>query len=47
MVLVLTDGARLELRSMPRFREIEAYILERIQQRSSSPAEKPVEGFAA
>ena len=46
MVLVLTDGARLELRSMPRFREMEAYITERIQQRSNSPAEKPVEGFA-
>lgn len=46
MVLVLTDGARLELRSMPRFREIEAYILERIQKRSSSNGEKSVEGFA-
>ena len=46
MVLVLTDGARLELRSMPRFRDVEAYILERIQQRGSTPAEKPVEGFA-
>ena len=31
---------------MPRFREIEAYILERIKQKSASPAEKPVEGFA-
>ena len=46
MVLVLTDGARLELRSMPRFREIESYILERIQKRSSSTGEKSVEGFA-
>ena len=46
MVLVLTDGARLELRSMPRFREIEAYITERINKRDNSPAEKPVEGFA-
>ena len=46
MVLVLTDGARLELRSMPRFREIEAYITERINKRANSPAEKPVEGFA-
>ena len=46
MVLVLTDGARLELRSMPRFREIEAYITERINKRVNSPAEKPVEGFA-
>ena len=46
MVLVLTDGARLELRAMPRFREIEAYILERIQKRSSTTGEKSVEGFA-
>ena len=31
MVLVLNDGARLELRSVPRFREVEAYINERSQ----------------
>jgi hypothetical protein len=31
MVLVLSDGARLELRSVPRFREVEAYIEERRQ----------------
>jgi len=47
MVLVLNDGARLEMRSMPNFREIEAFILERIAARAASPAEKPVEGFAA
>jgi hypothetical protein len=29
MVLVLNDGARLELRSVPRFRDLEAYINER------------------
>ena len=29
MVLVLSDGARLELRSVPRFREVEAFIEER------------------
>jgi hypothetical protein len=29
MVLVLSDGARLEMRSVPRFREVEAYIEER------------------
>ncbi len=46
MVLVLKDGARLELRSLPRFREIETYILERMAARQSSPADKPVEGFA-
>ncbi|MEY3963984.1 MAG: hypothetical protein RLZZ106_1239 [Cyanobacteriota bacterium] len=36
MVLVLSDGARLELRSLPRFREVEAYIEERRQ--ASKPA---------
>lgn len=47
MVLVLNDGARLEMRSVPNFREREAYILERMAARSSAPADKPVEGFAA
>ncbi|MGB1621631.1 MAG: PH domain-containing protein [Synechococcus sp.] len=47
MVLVLKDGARLEMRSLPNFREIEAYILERMAARSSAPSDKPVEGFAA
>jgi hypothetical protein len=47
MVLVLNDGAKLEMRSMPRFREVEAYILERMTTRPSASADKPVEGFAA
>ena len=47
MVLVLNDGARLELRSMPRFRDIEAYILERMAERRSASEDKSVEGFAA
>ena len=47
MVLVLNDGARLEMRSVPSFRDTEAYILERMAARSSAPADKPVEGFAA
>ena len=47
MVLVLKDGARLELRSMPRFREVEAYILERIPTRAAKAQEKTTEGFAA
>ena len=47
MVLVLKDGARLELRSMPRFREVEAYILERISSRGTKAQEKSTEGFAA
>ena len=31
MVLVLNDGARLEMRALPRFREVEAYIEERLR----------------
>ena len=47
MVLVLKDGARLELRSMPRFREVEAYILKRISSPAAKAQEKTTEGFAA
>ena len=51
MVLVLPDGSRLELRSMPRFREVEAYIEERIKSRPESQASSsdntPSKGFAA
>ena len=47
MVLVLQDGARLEMRSMPRFREVEAYILERISSRAANAQQKSTEGFAA
>ncbi len=47
MVLVFKDGARLELRSMPRFREVESYILERISSRAAKAQEKTAEGFAA
>ena len=36
MVLVLQDGAKLEMRSVPRFRELEAYIEER--RRTAKPA---------
>ena len=44
MVLVLTDGSRLEMRSVPRFREMEAYIEERCKARQSTAAPK---GMAA
>ena len=47
MVLVLSDGARLEMRSVPNFRQTEEYILERMAARSSALADKAVEGFAA
>lgn len=41
MVVTLKDGSRLELRSMPRFREVYDYINERI-----SPAAQAVSGAA-
>ncbi|MDA7501489.1 PH domain-containing protein [Synechococcus sp. MVIR-18-1] len=49
MVLVLTDGSRLELRSVPRFRELEAFIEERIRVRRENASEKDADskGFAA
>ncbi len=34
MVLVLNDGAKLEMRAVPRFRELEAYIEERRSSRT-------------
>ena len=38
MVLVLADGSRLEMRSVPRFRELETYIEERRSVRKATPA---------
>ena len=38
MVLVLNDGAKLEMRSVPRFRETEAYILECMAAKTSAAA---------
>ncbi len=44
MVLVLNDGTKLEMRSVPRFREMEAYIEERRKARGSQSA--PKTGFS-
>ena len=46
MVLVLKDGARLEIRSIPNFRETEAYILEKIEKSPSNKLDKDVQGFS-
>jgi len=46
MVLVLKDGARLEMRSIPNFREIETYILEKIQNSTNKRVDKDVQGFS-
>jgi hypothetical protein len=47
MVLVLTDGSRLEMRSVPRFRDTEAYILARIEARAGGETTAEAKGFAA
>jgi len=47
MVLVLKDNSRLEMRSIPNFRNVENYILERINQQNQLSTEKNVKGFAA
>ncbi len=47
MVLVLKDGARLEMRSLPSFRETEKFILARINNASSKPSSENVQGFAS
>ncbi|MEB3331374.1 MAG: PH domain-containing protein [Synechococcaceae cyanobacterium] len=47
MVLVLDDGSRLEMRAVPRFRELEAFIEERRQARSAGRSDRPSNGFAA
>jgi hypothetical protein len=47
MVLVLNDGAKLEMRSVPRFRETEAYILEQMaRRRSGAKVPADTKGFA-
>ncbi len=46
MVLVLKDGARLEMRSIPNFRETETFILEKIKNTSKNMVEKDVQGFS-
>ncbi len=43
MVLVLSDGARLEMRAVPRFRELEAFI----EERRAGRADARPAGFAA
>ncbi len=47
MVVVLKDGARLEMRSLPKFRETEAYILQRINQSDQKADKEDAKGFAA
>ena len=46
MVLVLKDGARLEIRSIPNFRETETFILEKIENSTANKVDKYVQGFS-
>jgi hypothetical protein len=41
MCLLLKDGSRLEMRSMPRFREVASYIQERMAERQASASAGP------
>tara|TARA_Y100001968_G_C19055104_1_gene571027 strand:+ start:274 stop:684 length:411 start_codon:yes stop_codon:yes gene_type:complete len=47
MVLVLKDGARLEMRSVPNFRETESYIIEKMNRPIRKAKEEDAKGFAA
>ena len=47
MVLVLKDGTKLEMRSVPNFRETENFILKQIDIKTSQASNKDVQGFAA
>ena len=45
MVLVLNDGAKLEMKSVPNFRETEKFILERINIKAKKIPKKESQGF--
>ena len=46
MVLVLKDGARLEMRSVPNFRETENFILKNIENSTTNKVDKEAQGFS-
>ncbi len=45
MVIVLKDGARLEMRSIPNFREVESFVESRINESSSRNSSIQASGF--
>ena len=47
MVLILKDGSKLEMRSVPNFRETKKYIMGQIDLRRSKTSQQNVQGFAA
>jgi len=46
MVLILKDGAKVEMKSLPLFREKQSFIEENMVKQSQVPNLKEVEGFA-
>ena len=46
MVLILNDGSKVEMKSLPLFREKQKFIEENINKRSQIQNLKEVEGFA-
>ena len=47
MVLILKDATKLEMRSIPNFRETESFILKQIDIKTSKTPPNEVQGFAA
>ena len=47
MVLILKDGSKIEMRSVPSFRETQKFILEQINIQDTKLAKENVQGFAA
>jgi len=47
MVLVLKDKSKLEMRSVPNFRDTEKYILDQINIKQLKTAQQDAQGFAA
>jgi len=46
MVLILNDGSKVEMKSLPLFRENQEFIEENINKKSKIPNLNEVEGFA-
>ena len=46
MVLILNDGSKVEMKSLPLFREKQKFIEENINNKTQTPNLKEVEGFA-
>ena len=46
MVLILNDGSKVEMKSLPLFRDKQKFIEDNINKKSQIPNLKEVEGFA-